>query len=278
MTDCSSAPGKWCRSTGDWSATPCSTSRRSPGSPCASNDPRAMMSGPVSSTPAPRSSSSPPPPSAESTYAGVLRLVEQAQASSAPFVRAADRIAIYFVPFTLVLAGDRVGAQRRRRTRRRRPRRRYAVSAASGRPIAIMSGLSRASKMGVIIKGGGALERLAAGRVLLFDKTGTLTHGKPVAGDRDRAYCHQCRRTAGARSLARPGLAPRPGHVHRDRGSRPWPRDHPARGRGRASRLRAGGPGGWPAGPPRQGRLDRAGHCAEPGSGTLDAGPASTAR
>ncbi len=118
--------------------------------------------------------------SSESTYAGVLRLVEQAQASSAPFVRAADRIAIYFVPFTLVLAGlawllsgDAVRA--------------VAVLVVAtpcplllAAPIAIMSGLSRAAKIGVIIKGGGALERLAAGRVLLFDKTGTLTQGKPV--------------------------------------------------------------------------------------------------
>src|ERR1035437_9222199 len=38
---------------------------------------------------------------AESTYAGVVRLVAQAQASSAPFVRAADRFAILFVPLTL---------------------------------------------------------------------------------------------------------------------------------------------------------------------------------
>ena len=38
----------------------------------------------------------------ESTYAGVVRLVEQAQASSAPFVRTADRFAVWFVPLTLV--------------------------------------------------------------------------------------------------------------------------------------------------------------------------------
>ena len=43
-------------------------------------------------------------PAAESTYAGVVRLVEQAQASSAPFVRAADRFAVVFVPLTLALA------------------------------------------------------------------------------------------------------------------------------------------------------------------------------
>ncbi len=117
---------------------------------------------------------------AESTYAGVVRLVEQAQASSAPFVRAADRFAILFVPLTLALAGaswalsgDAVRA--------------VAVLVVAtpcplllAAPIAIMSGLSRAAHIGVVIKGGGALERLAGGRVMLFDKTGTLTQGHPV--------------------------------------------------------------------------------------------------
>ncbi len=117
---------------------------------------------------------------ADSTYAGVVRLVEQAQASSAPFVRTADRFAVFFVPLTLaaaaaawVLAGDSVRA--------------VAVLVVAtpcplllAAPIAIMSGLSRAARHGVVIKGGGALERLAAGRVVLFDKTGTLTQGRPT--------------------------------------------------------------------------------------------------
>jgi cation transport ATPase len=120
---------------------------------------------------------------AESTYAGVVRLVEQAQASSAPFVRAADRFAILFVPLTLLLAGaawalsgDAVRA--------------VAVLVVAtpcplllAAPIAIMSGLSRAARVGVIIKGGSALERLAGGQVMLFDKTGTLTQGHPVLSD-----------------------------------------------------------------------------------------------
>ena len=120
---------------------------------------------------------------AESTYAGVVRLVEQAQASSAPFVRAADRFAILFVPLTLILAGaswwlsvDAVRA--------------VAVLVVAtpcplllAAPIAIMSGLSRAAHIGVVIKGGSALERLAAGHVMLFDKTGTLTQGHPVLAD-----------------------------------------------------------------------------------------------
>jgi len=120
---------------------------------------------------------------AESTYAGVVRLVEQAQASTAPFVRSADRFAVLFVPLTLALAGvawllsgDPVRA--------------VAVLVVAtpcplllAAPIAIMSGLSRAARIGVVIKGGGALERLAAGRVMLFDKTGTLTQGRPVVTD-----------------------------------------------------------------------------------------------
>ena len=47
-------------------------------------------------------------------------------------------------------------------------------------PVAIVAGLSRAARFGVVIKGGAALERLANGEVLLFDKTGTLTAGQPI--------------------------------------------------------------------------------------------------
>jgi len=119
----------------------------------------------------------------ESTYAGVVRLVEQAQASSAPFVRAADRFAIVFVPLTLVLAGAAWALSGD-------PVRAVAVLVVAtpcplllAAPIAIMSGLSRAAHIGVVVKGGGALERLAAGRVMLFDKTGTLTQGQPTLAD-----------------------------------------------------------------------------------------------
>ncbi|RFP39152.1 heavy metal translocating P-type ATPase, partial [Klebsiella oxytoca] len=44
-------------------------------------------------------------------------------------------------------------------------------------PVAIVSGLSRCAKRGVLVKGGGALERLALADTLFFDKTGTLTSG-----------------------------------------------------------------------------------------------------
>jgi heavy metal translocating P-type ATPase len=122
-------------------------------------------------------------PAAESTYARIVRLVEQASASTAPFVRTADRVAVAFVPLTLALAagawlvsGDPVPA--------------VAVLVVAtpcplllAAPIAVISGLSRAARLGVVIKGGAVLERLAAGRVLLLDKTGTLTRGRPAVRD-----------------------------------------------------------------------------------------------
>jgi heavy metal translocating P-type ATPase len=117
---------------------------------------------------------------AESTYAGIVRLVREAQASKAPFVRLADRYALILLPATLVLAGtawlvsgDAVRA--------------LAVLVVAtpcplilAAPIAIVSGISRAARRGIIIKGGAALEALSHGRVLLFDKTGTITAGRPV--------------------------------------------------------------------------------------------------
>ena len=64
-------------------------------------------------------------------------------------------------------------------------------------PIAIVAGISRSAKRGIIVKGGGALETLARGTVLLFDKTGTLTSGVPQVADvevvrRDRAPTSCC--------------------------------------------------------------------------------------
>jgi heavy metal translocating P-type ATPase len=120
---------------------------------------------------------------ADSTYAGIVRLVEQANAASAPFVRIADRYAAAFLAVSLAVAGlawllsgdlERAVA--------------VLVVATPcplilAAPIAIVAGLSRAARRGVIVKGGGALERLAGGRVLLFDKTGTLTAGRPTLSD-----------------------------------------------------------------------------------------------
>ncbi|MFG2881709.1 heavy metal translocating P-type ATPase [Streptomyces sp. NPDC048297] len=115
----------------------------------------------------------------DSTYAGIVRLARQAGAESAPVVRLADRCAAWFVPLTLavagltwLLSGSAVRA--------------VAVLVVAtpcplllAAPVAIVSGISRASRLGVVMRDGGALENLGRARTLLLDKTGTLTRGRP---------------------------------------------------------------------------------------------------
>jgi heavy metal translocating P-type ATPase len=114
----------------------------------------------------------------DSQYQQIVRLVQSAAASRAPFVRLADR---YAVPFTLVA---------------------YAIAIAAwvyygqairfleviivatpcplllAAPIALISGMSLATRHGIIVKTGSALEKLAEAQTIAFDKTGTLTSGK----------------------------------------------------------------------------------------------------
>lgn len=118
--------------------------------------------------------------SSNSTYAALVRLVQQAQAESSGTVRIANRWAAWFVPFAIVLAlgtwlvtGDYANA--------------VAVIVAAtpcplilAVPVAIIAGMSKAASRGAIIKGGAALEALARTKVVLLDKTGTLTAGGPA--------------------------------------------------------------------------------------------------
>ncbi len=118
-------------------------------------------------------------PAADSAYSALVRLVEGAQAQRAPFVRLADRYAGIFLPITVAVAGlawafsgDAV--------------RGLAVVVVAtpcplilAAPIALVSGLSRAARRGVIVKGAGAIETLGEARTVLLDKTGTLTVGTP---------------------------------------------------------------------------------------------------
>ncbi len=127
--------------------------------------------------------------SAESQYQQIVQLVRQAASSRSPLVRLADR---YSVPFTIISLGLAGVA--------------WALSGQALRalevlvvatpcplllatPVAIVSGMSRAARHGIIVKSGAALEQLARLRAVAFDKTGTLTKGepkvdrvKPVAG------------------------------------------------------------------------------------------------
>jgi heavy metal translocating P-type ATPase len=113
----------------------------------------------------------------DSQYQQIVKLVRSARNSQAPFVRLADR---YAIPFTIVSFAIAGGV--------------WAVSGDAIRflevivvatpcplilaaPIAIISGMSRSAKKGIIVKNGASLEKLAQANVFAFDKTGTLTRG-----------------------------------------------------------------------------------------------------
>lgn len=114
-----------------------------------------------------------------STYSALVRLVQQAQASSANGVRVANKWAVRFVPFALLLAAATwliTGESEKA----------VAVIVAAtpcplilAVPVAIIAGMSKAAAHGAIIKGGAALEQLARTKTVLVDKTGTLTQGGP---------------------------------------------------------------------------------------------------
>ena len=119
----------------------------------------------------------------DSTYAGIVRLAQQAGSESAPIVRLADRYAAAFLPVALVVAGI-AGLASGSWTRA------VAVLVVAtpcplllAAPVAIVSGLSRASRHGVVVRSGGALENLGHAETLVMDKTGTLTAGRPVVVD-----------------------------------------------------------------------------------------------
>ncbi|ORN11667.1 Zinc-transporting ATPase [Lentilactobacillus parabuchneri] len=113
----------------------------------------------------------------DSQYQNIIRLVKQAESTPAHFVRMADR---YAVPFTLMayiiagmawyISGDPV---------------RFAevLVVASpcplilAAPIALVSGMSWASRSGIIVKSGTIIEKLGNAKTFAFDKTGTITKG-----------------------------------------------------------------------------------------------------
>jgi heavy metal translocating P-type ATPase len=114
-----------------------------------------------------------------STYAAVVRLVQTAERERPPLVRLADRWALGFLAVTVALGGGAWWATGE-------AMRALAVLVVAtpcplilAAPVALICGVSRAARRGIIVKGGGVLERLARARSVLFDKTGTLTTGTP---------------------------------------------------------------------------------------------------
>jgi heavy metal translocating P-type ATPase len=118
-------------------------------------------------------------PAGESQYARIVELVRTAQASKSPLQRLADRYAIWFTPLTLAVCGAAYALSGD-------PVRALAVLVVAtpcplilATPVAIIGGINRAARYGIIFRHGTALEQLGQVTVGIFDKTGTLTIGRP---------------------------------------------------------------------------------------------------
>ena len=140
----------------------------------------------------------------DTVLAQIIDLVRQAQGSKAPIQRVADRISAVFIPIVVGVAALTfvlwllLGPS---------PALTYAVQAtitvliiacpcAMGlaTPTAVMVGTGKGAELGVLIKGGQALEAAAALDAVVFDKTGTITQGRPVLTDIIPAGNHASRR------------------------------------------------------------------------------------
>ena len=129
--------------------------------------------------------------SRDSTLARVMRMVEEAQTQKSPTQRLVERFERVFVPAVLattvlvILVPPFWGLSFRQSILRALT---LLVAAspcalALGAPAAILAGIARAARGGVLIKGGVHLENLGRLRAIAFDKTGTLTHGRPEVTD-----------------------------------------------------------------------------------------------
>jgi Cu+-exporting ATPase len=123
----------------------------------------------------------------QSTLAQMIRLLREAQGQKAATQRLADRLVGVFVPAVLALAGLTfaawllLGAGATAAALYSVAVLVVACPCALGLavPTAVVVASGRAARAGALVKGGGALERLAGIDELIFDKTGTLTAGRP---------------------------------------------------------------------------------------------------
>lgn len=119
----------------------------------------------------------------DSSLQKLIRMVQEAESKQAPMQRIADRAASYLVPVALLIAiiGGLIQCSLT-----------VAVTIlvvfcpcalVLATPTAIMAAIGQATKHGVIIKSGEALEKMGKVNTVAFDKTGTLTFGKLEVSD-----------------------------------------------------------------------------------------------
>jgi Zn2+/Cd2+-exporting ATPase len=124
----------------------------------------------------------------DSTLQRIARLVEEAQATKAPAEQFVDRFSRFYTPIVVAVAvvlavvppllGGEFGTWFYRALA-------LLIIACPcalviSTPVTVVSGIGAASRRGILVKGGAALEAAGRLKALAFDKTGTLTEGRPV--------------------------------------------------------------------------------------------------
>jgi heavy metal translocating P-type ATPase len=117
--------------------------------------------------------------SQESQYQKIVDLVQSAQMAKAPIQRLADRYAIYFTPLAIAMSliGYLITGERTTILS-------VLVVATPcplilATPLAILCGINKAARGGIIVKGGAPMEQVGKVKAAVFDKTGTITFGTP---------------------------------------------------------------------------------------------------
>ena len=121
--------------------------------------------------------------SKQSQYAKIVELVEKAQKEKPHIERLADRYAVWFTPFTILISTIGYIITNRVDTV-------LAVLVVAtpcpliiAVPIAVIAGINKAADNGIIVKSGAAIEQVGNARTVFFDKTGTITVGQPRIGE-----------------------------------------------------------------------------------------------
>ena len=127
---------------------------------------------------------------ADTALMQIIKMVEEAQASSAPIQRMADKVASYFVPVVIAaslvaFAGWWISGDFTTGLLSFIAVLIIACPCALGiaTPAALMVGVGKGAEMGILIRGAEYLERAERLKAVIFDKTGTLTRGEPEVNE-----------------------------------------------------------------------------------------------
>lgn len=119
----------------------------------------------------------------DSSLQKLIRMVQEAEDKKAPMARIADRVASWLVPVAMLVAVI-AGIATQDIVRAVTVLVVFCPCAlVLATPTAIMAAIGQATKHGVIIKSGEALEKMGKVDTIAFDKTGTLTYGKLEVSD-----------------------------------------------------------------------------------------------